>query len=206
MLRDQLDNDVVNLVGSGAPTDGTSGTGANVSGIGSTYNDYTNKKMYYNAGTLASPVWQPLADSRLVRIATGQISAADIVATGAGKFGHAQGYPLVAAPGANIAVFPILCLISYDFITAAYTAGGNTTVNWDAGGAALTGLISAANSMAAASDKPFVLPVLSTVGIALVANSGLNLVTSVAFTQPGTAAGVINYKILYTTQNLLTAL
>lgn len=45
------------LVGSGAPTDGTSGTGAGIAGPGSTYNDYTNQVIYTNTNTKASPTW-----------------------------------------------------------------------------------------------------------------------------------------------------
>ena len=52
-------NDVVMpLIGSGAPTDGTSGTGAGDAGPGSIYIDYTNAKAYINGNTKASPTWK----------------------------------------------------------------------------------------------------------------------------------------------------
>jgi len=54
----RLTNNVGIYVGSGAPTDGTSGTGAGNLGPGSLYIDYTNKNMYINANTLASPTWK----------------------------------------------------------------------------------------------------------------------------------------------------
>ena len=38
---------------------------------------------------------------------------------------------------------------------------------------------------------------LSTAGIATLVNTGLNLVSSAAFTQPGTAAGVVRMKVAY---------
>ncbi len=41
----------------GAPTDGTSGTGAGVLPTGSTYTDETAGKQYINTGSLASPTW-----------------------------------------------------------------------------------------------------------------------------------------------------
>lgn len=44
------------LIGAGAPTDGT--TGANVAGKGSRYTDVTNAKLYINGGTTASPTWK----------------------------------------------------------------------------------------------------------------------------------------------------
>lgn len=50
-------NGLYELTGSGAPTDGTSGTGAGFAGPGSRYTDYTNAKMYINGGTKASPAW-----------------------------------------------------------------------------------------------------------------------------------------------------
>lgn len=43
--------------GSGAPTSGTSGTGANQRAKGSIYIDYTNGNAYLNTGTKASPSW-----------------------------------------------------------------------------------------------------------------------------------------------------
>ena len=53
-------NDVVMLTGSGAPVDGTSGTGAGEAAKGSMYTDFTNGNLYINggAGTKASPVWK----------------------------------------------------------------------------------------------------------------------------------------------------
>ena len=45
--------------GDGAPTDGTSGTGAGDMGPGSIYIDRTNAQQYSNQGTLASPSWEP---------------------------------------------------------------------------------------------------------------------------------------------------
>lgn len=41
----------------GAPTDGTSGTGAGKLPTGSIYINETNGKQYMNTGTLASPTW-----------------------------------------------------------------------------------------------------------------------------------------------------
>jgi hypothetical protein len=54
----RLLNNVAILTGNGAPTDGTSGTGANVAGPGSLYIDYTNANHYINANTKASPTWK----------------------------------------------------------------------------------------------------------------------------------------------------
>lgn len=135
--------------------------------------------------------------SSFVATVTGTIATADITGTAAGQFGHANGYILVPAPGAGKSLVLESAVASYVFGVAAYTGGGNTTVNIGAGGAAVTGLVSAANFAAAASSKPVAFYPLATAGVALTANTPLNLVTASAFTQPGTAAGVINYAVQY---------
>ena len=135
-------------------------------------------------------------DETTIQYAEVTISAADIVATGAGKFGHAAGYPIVADPGATKLVELMSAVLIYDYDTAAYTDGGNITVNIN-GGSALTGLISAANSVGAAGDKIAQFVPLAVASANLTANKGLNLVSSAAFTNPGTAAGVIRVKVAY---------
>lgn len=283
--------DVRFLVGNGVPADGTSGTGAGVSGPCSFYMDIANHIVYVNVGTKVSPSWDvfgisnipdgsittamlaaqavsaakildgtittakyaagsvdaaaiaanavtaseladgavdtaaildlnvttgKLADSAVTAIkiadgvitpakasvtflaqATGTISAADLVSTAVGKFGHANGYILVAGQGAHSVIELISGVLIYQFGTAAFTAGGNTTINRSAGAGALTGLISAANFAGAAVNKIAYLNPLSTAGINLTENEGLNLVSSAAFTNPGTAVGVIRYVINY---------
>lgn len=53
----RLVEDVVELIGTGAPTDGGAGTGAGVAGPGSRYTDITAGKLYINTNTKASPTW-----------------------------------------------------------------------------------------------------------------------------------------------------
>jgi len=125
------------------------------------------------------------------------ISAADIIATTAGKFGHAQGYPLVAAPGADEGIEFISTIMITDRAVAAYTGGGNITVNLSGGGAAQSGLIGAAATLGAAADNVYVFRPLTTVPVPIVANAGLNLVAAAAFTNPGTAAGVLRVRTYY---------
>lgn len=211
----RAEGDIFDFVGSGAPTDGTSGTGVGNAGLGSTYYNTATGYLYNNVGTKASPVWAlntnssalsgaftvtaagvaTLASNLLVR-ATGTISAADIVSTSAGKFGHAAGQILVAGTAATVMEFIGLTLL-YDFSVAAYTAGGNITVNRSGGGAALTGLVSAANSVGNAADQVAVFRPLTTAAEVAVVADGINLVSSAAFTQPGTAAGVIRWVAYY---------
>lgn len=47
----------VDISGSGAPSNGTSGTGAGLCGPGSTYTRLSNGVKYYNTNTKASPTW-----------------------------------------------------------------------------------------------------------------------------------------------------
>lgn len=54
---DRQNNDVLWVVGSGAPSNGASGTGNNLTGPGSTYTDISTGLEYLNIGTKASPVW-----------------------------------------------------------------------------------------------------------------------------------------------------
>jgi len=51
----RMTNEVCILNGAGAPSNGS--TGANVAGPGSLYIDVTNKKLYINTNTKASPTW-----------------------------------------------------------------------------------------------------------------------------------------------------
>jgi hypothetical protein len=132
----------------------------------------------------------------LVQTAMISVSAANITDTGAGHLGHAAGVPLVADPGAGKAVELISAVMSFTYSTAQYTGGGNISVNIN-GGAALTGVVSAANSLGAAADKLVQLVPLATAGNALTVNKGLNLVAAAAFTQPGTAAGTVKVFVSY---------
>lgn len=198
-LKDRANAGIFGFTDTGAPTNGTSGTGAGIAGPGSSYTDYATGNTYHQYGTLASPVWVLLQGATTIQQAFGTISAANIVATTSGAFGHANGVIMAPAPGVGFANVLVSASISYIFGVAAYTAGGNITVNNGAGGSALTGLISAANSVGAASSKAVAFVPLSTAGIALVDNGPLNLVSSAAFTQPGTATGTIKWRINFYT-------
>lgn len=125
------------------------------------------------------------------------ITAADIVSTSAGKFGHAAGYTLVAAPGADVAIEFVSAVAIYDYGGAGYADGGDISVNLGGGGAAQSGVVSAANFCGATADKAVVFYPLSTAAVALVANAGLSLVAATAFTNGGSATGVIRVQIRY---------
>lgn len=146
-----------------------------------------------NAGKLT------LATS-LVRTDVIDISSADIVATTAGKLSHAGGVALVAAPAAGKIIELISCLLAYNFAGAGYGGGGNLTVNLT-GGAAISGLVSAANSLGAGSDKIARLaPTMSTnVGPETAAGvaTGLSLVSSAVPWTLGSATGTLRAIVTY---------
>lgn len=146
-----------------------------------------------SAGNLQSPA---------LMTATVSISAADIVATGAGKFGHTAGQIIVASPGTGYVLEFVSGVVSFTYATAAYTGGGNVTFNISGGGAALTGLISAGSSFGASSSNITAFYPLSTAGVALTEDTGINLKAASAFTQPGTAAGTAKVFVSYRVHTL----
>lgn len=60
ILNNWVRNNVFHFVGYDAPLSGTSGTGVNVCGPGSTYIDITRGVKYINEGSSASPYWTPI--------------------------------------------------------------------------------------------------------------------------------------------------
>ena len=210
---------VLDMTGAGAPTDGVAGTGFGKAGIGSTYTNITNGARYINTGTLASPTWTLVGtiagdsvttamlqansitpaklDTSILQYAAVAISSADIVSASAGKLSHAQGQILVAAPAAGNAIELVSATLIYDYAGAGYGGGGNLTINWAGGGVALTGLVSAANSLGAAADKVVTFYPLSTAAVAIVSATGLNLVSSSVPWTLGSATGVARVKVVY---------
>jgi hypothetical protein len=75
MLHGLVDNDVLDLVGAGAPTQGSSGTGAKFAGPMSTYWDITNKQLYVNVNTKATPCWCPLSITDITQNTSGTVQS-----------------------------------------------------------------------------------------------------------------------------------
>lgn len=190
-----LNLNIRDIAGDGSPVDGT--TGATEAGPGSIYTDYTNKVRYMNIGTLASPEWVQIGGAAGVQRATGTITSANITGTAAGQLGHANGVILVPAPGTGFINQLVAAILINDFAVAAYTGGGNTTINIGGGGAALTGLVSNANFIQSAADKIIEFVPLAATFNTYTNNNPINLVTASAPTQPGTAAGVFRYVVFY---------
>ncbi len=227
MLRALVNNGTPIVTNAGAPTSGTSGTFAGQAGKGAILLDYTNGAIYQNTNTLASPTWtvtslssvtgdvtfaagvsaigankvlSSMLAANVLQVATGQITAAQIISTASGGLSHANGFVMVPAAAAKSVNVLLSATIAMDFLTAAYTLGGNTTVNISGGGSALTGLVNTTTFYQTASDVVINLVPLATTNLSYGSGAnGLALVTSAAVTNPGTAAGVINYQVTYQT-------
>lgn len=126
------------------------------------------------------------------------LTATEIVGTSAGDLGHGSGAVLVSGVSSAYAMEFVSAIAIYDFDTAAYTDGGNdTTINIGSGGAVLTGVVTSANLLGAAGDKIVVFNQLSTAALPLSVGTGLSMNSVTAWTQPGTAAGVLRVQVSY---------
>lgn len=103
-----LKGSVIIATGAGAPVSGTSGTGVGKAGPGSIYIDLTNKTMYQNTNTKASPTWTQIAGSGLLDVAgvaAGYKVARGVAAiTGSGTVvtGLATVVAVVATPSSDL--------------------------------------------------------------------------------------------------------
>lgn len=126
------------------------------------------------------------------------ISAADIVSTTAGKLGHAQGQILVAAPAADHYLELVEAVAFYNFNTHAYGGGGNISINWGAGGAALTGIVAKTVIIGAAADGVVLFKPLTTAGVTLLPATSINMVVATgAFTTDTGSVGTVRVRIRY---------
>lgn len=122
------------------------------------------------------------------------LTATEIVGTTAGDIGATAGAPLVAAQAGKVLEF-VSAVLVYDFATAAYTGGGDDLVIRQ-GTTAVSAPIAAADLLGDTADDIAFVNALAAADIKVTANSTLNLF-STAWTQPGTAAGVLRCKVAY---------
>lgn len=121
----------------------------------------------------------------------------EIVGTSAGDLGHANGAALIAGISSAFALEFVSAVLIYDFATAAYTGGGDDLVVCiSGGGATLSGATTSADLLGAAGDKIVVVYPLTTAGVALSVGTGISI-KSTAWTDPGTAAGVLRCQVSY---------
>lgn len=124
------------------------------------------------------------------------LTATEIVGTAAGDIGHADGAILVAAPSSDYALEFVSAVLVYDYDTAAYT-GGNNDMVIRAGSTAVSSAVTDTSCIKATGDTVFRLGAISTEK-RLTVGTTINL-AGTAFTQPGTAAGVLRVHITYRT-------
>lgn len=122
------------------------------------------------------------------------LTATEIVGTAAGDLGHADGAILVAAPTSAYALEFVSCVLIYDYATAAYTGGADDMVV-RVGSTAVSTALTDTNCIKGTGDKVFRLGAIAT-EVSLGVGSTINL-KSTAFTQPGTAAGVLRVYTTY---------
>lgn len=146
-----------------------------------------------NAGVVSSAN----LSADLIQTIQVNLSALDIVSM------NSTPIEVIPTPGAVSAIQFISAILIYDFDIAAYTDGGNVTINYT-GGAAVSDIVSAANSFASATDEITGFSALVVAGGApILANTGLSITNDTTdFVNPGTAAGVgrliINYRVIQT--------
>lgn len=164
--------------------------------------DLSTSITYINTGTTAVPVWTRMGatatlDPQMIQMATVTQTAADLIDTASGKLSHANGLTLVAAPATGFVLLWHKTIVSYTFATAAFTGGGNTTVNIGGGGAALSGLIATTTLWQNASSIIQEFVPLSTVAFPITKETAISLKTASAVTNPGTAAGTCKIYTWY---------
>lgn len=166
--------------------------------------------VFATSPTLVTPVLGTPASGDLsnctgitgLKSATINVSAAQIVGNSANQLQHANGIQLVAAVASKRLLF-VQCMIRYDFVTAAYTGGGNTIVQSLNGATLLTvsGILSTAAWAAAATDRTaIIIAVANGAGGALTDHIGASLIlinSNTTFANPGTAAGTCTITTYY---------
>lgn len=170
--------------GSGAPTNGTSGTGVNRVPPGSIYTDYTNGVRWVNVGTSASPVWSPID---FVSVA---ITSANILAM------NATPVNVIAAPPAGYALVVNNILVTITRTATAYANGGVVTFVYTGGAVAVhAGSITAATITGGAGT------VLNQLGPAVQANAsivptatGVDITNGTAAFITGTGTAVVRFS------------
>lgn len=186
----------IDSIGSGIPT--TTLTFAR----GCKIVDRSTSIIYQNTGSSTTPVWTrqgatAAMDPQGVQFVEVDLAPADIIDTAAGKLSHANGLIVVPAPATGYVNVFHRGIVSFTFLTAAYTGGGNTTFNIGGGGAALTGLIASTSLLTKGSSTIMEFVPLSTVAFPVTKETSINLVSASAFTNPGTAAGTAKVYVWY---------
>lgn len=168
----------------------TAGSGVTVDGV----------LLKDNKVTASGGISMGTANATMFTVLT-TLTATEIVGTAAGDIGHANGATLVTAPTSDYTLEFVSAVAIYDFDTAAYTGGANDlVVAIGSAGAAISGVCTTANLLGAAGDKIVYFVPLSTVAVPMSVGTAISL-RGTAYTNPGTAAGVLR---VYTTYRIIT--
>lgn len=130
------------------------------------------------------------------------LTATEIVGTAVGDIGHAKGAILVPDNTSSYTYEFVSAVAIYDYNTAAYTGGADDIVIAN-GSTVYTGVCAKADLLGAAGDKIVYFSPLSTVALPMVVGDNISL-RGTAFTNPGTAAGVL--RVYTTYRKILTGL
>lgn len=123
------------------------------------------------------------------------LTATEIVGTSAGDIGHASGAILVAAPSSDYTLEFVSAVFIYDYLTAAYTGGGDDNVI-QLGTVTQSAPIAGSDLLESSGDEVVMLTPLAAVDLPMTVGTTINL-QGTALTQPGTAAGVLRVHITY---------
>lgn len=131
-LRQIADRSIWQMADPGAPTSGTSGTGAGFAGPGSTYVNTTTGAKYINTGTKASPTWSVLAagsfDAAYGVFASGTAASGATTATSISVTGVlTTDIALVGWGTASQTLAQIVASATTNAISIAYKDGTGTT-------------------------------------------------------------------------------
>lgn len=178
------------MTGAGAPTNGTSGTGAGKAGPGSLYLDYTNKTIYQNTNTKASPTWT-LGGGDSAAAGIGNMRVAHAIYD-FGVDGGAVGAitPVLTAP---IPANAILVGGTINVTTAVLSAGSATLAVGTTAGSSATAILGAtAKASLTLAALINAVPVFST-PVKMSAAGNINVTVGTA----ALTAGVVEVFVLY---------
>ena len=122
----------------------------------------------------------------------------EIVGVTAGTLGHANGVVLVSPIGTAYALEFVSAVLIFDYDTDGYE-GGNDDVTIRIGSVDHTVTLTDANFITAVGDKVYRISARTGENgeLSIPVNSSINLKTDTAFTDPGTAEGILRVHITY---------
>jgi hypothetical protein len=151
---------------------------------------------------LIAPSFAGTIAANLLQYAEVDLATADVIDTAAGRFGSANGLILLPSPGTGKVIEIVSVILSITFGTAGFTAGGNVSVCWGGGGAAISGTAAANITFGAGANAVYQFKPLTTAGNALVPATGVNLKAAAAFTNTGGATGSAKVFTVYRVHTL----